>query len=121
MCDKCTFKVLPFNNVQVFPNIPAPGGENVGFSECARKHLAVKPRKGDAVLFHSIAPHGALEKKSLHAACPVIKVGERQGRSTTVKHIAEDVADLQCVTAATLQCIKLTACSVLQCKLSAHV
>lgn len=59
---------------QVFPNIPAPGGENVGFSECARKHLAVRPRKGDAVLFHSIAPHGALEKKSLHAACPVIKV-----------------------------------------------
>ncbi|WIA30952.1 hypothetical protein OEZ86_001000 [Tetradesmus obliquus] len=57
----------------VFPNIPAPGGENVGFSECARKHLAVRPRKGDAVLFHSIAPHGALEKKSLHAACPVIK------------------------------------------------
>jgi hypothetical protein len=65
---------LPAATSQVFPNIPAPGGENVGFSECARKHLAVKPRKGDAVLFHSIAPHGALEKKSLHTACPVIKV-----------------------------------------------
>jgi prolyl 4-hydroxylase len=67
-CTACCFYT------QVFPNIPAPGGENVGFSECARKHLAVKPRKGDAVLFHSIAPHGALEKKSLHTACPVIKV-----------------------------------------------
>lgn len=33
--------------LQVFPLIPAPGGENVGFSECARKHLAVKPKKGD--------------------------------------------------------------------------
>lgn len=33
--------------LQTFPLIPAPGGENVGFSECARKHLAVKPKKGD--------------------------------------------------------------------------
>jgi hypothetical protein len=78
------FEELPANHAQVFPNIPAPGGENAGFSECARKHLAVKPRKGDAVLFHSIAPHGALEKKSLHAACPVIKVSWTQTRSTAV-------------------------------------
>ena len=57
----------------VFPNIPAPGGENVGFSECARHHLAARPRKGDAILFHSIQPSGALERRSLHTACPVIK------------------------------------------------
>ncbi|KAG2489490.1 hypothetical protein HYH03_011943 [Edaphochlamys debaryana] len=57
----------------VFPNIPAPGGENVGFSECARYHLAAKPKKGTAILFHSIKPTGELEKKSLHTACPVIK------------------------------------------------
>lgn len=62
----------------VFPNIPAPGGENVGFSECARYHLAAKPRRGDAVLFHSIKPNGELEPRSLHSACPVIKV--RMGR-----------------------------------------
>jgi hypothetical protein len=37
---------------QVFPKLPAPGGENVGYSECARYNLAVKPRKGDALLFH---------------------------------------------------------------------
>jgi ectoine hydroxylase-related dioxygenase (phytanoyl-CoA dioxygenase family) len=74
--------------VQVFPNIPAPGGENIGFSECARKHLAVRPRKGDAVLFHSIAPHGALEKKSLHAACPVIKVSWRQRLCTAGKRVS---------------------------------
>ena len=31
----------------VFPNIPAPGGRNDdSFSECARYHLAAKPRKG---------------------------------------------------------------------------
>ncbi len=58
----------------MFPNIAAPGGENAGFSECARYHLAAKPRKGTAILFHSIKPTGELERKSLHTACPVIKV-----------------------------------------------
>lgn len=37
---------------QVFPKLPAPGGENAGFSECARYNLAARPRKGDALLFH---------------------------------------------------------------------
>ena len=33
----------------VFPNIPAPGGDNgPSFSDCARKHLAAKPTKGSA-------------------------------------------------------------------------
>ncbi|GLI66473.1 hypothetical protein VaNZ11_010316 [Volvox africanus] len=57
----------------VFPNVAAPGGENVGFSECARYHLAAKPKKGTAILFHSIKPTGELERKSLHTACPVIR------------------------------------------------
>jgi prolyl 4-hydroxylase len=57
-----------------FPNIPAPGGDNgPSFSDCARPHLAAKPKKGDAVLFHSIKPSGELERRSLHTACPVIK------------------------------------------------
>lgn len=61
----------------VFPNIPAPGGDNgPTFSDCARKHLAAKPRKGSAVLFHSIKPSGELERRSLHTACPVIR-GEK--------------------------------------------
>ncbi|KAL4448907.1 hypothetical protein ABPG77_007624 [Micractinium sp. CCAP 211/92] len=61
----------------VFPNIPAPGGDNgPTFSECARKHLAAKPRKGSAVLFHSIKPTGEMERRSLHTACPVIR-GEK--------------------------------------------
>ena len=43
----------------VFPNIPAPGGDNgPTFSECARYHLAAKPKKGTAVLFHSIKASG---------------------------------------------------------------
>jgi len=58
----------------VFPNIPAPGGRNDdSFSECARYHLAAKPKKGTAILFHSMKPNGELEKKSLHTACPVIR------------------------------------------------
>ena len=58
----------------VFPNIPAPDGDNgPEFSDCARHHLAAKPRKGSAVLFHSIKPSGELERRSLHTACPVIK------------------------------------------------
>ncbi len=58
----------------MFPNVPAPNGDNgPEFSECARYHLAAKPKKGNAVLFHSIKPNGDLEKRSLHTACPVIK------------------------------------------------
>lgn len=57
-----------------FPNIPAPNGDNgPEFSDCARKVLAAKPKKGNAVLFHSIKPNGELERLSLHTACPVIK------------------------------------------------
>jgi hypothetical protein len=33
--------------LQYFPFIPAPEGQNQGFSECARKYLAYKPKKGD--------------------------------------------------------------------------
>ena len=48
----------------VFPNIPAPGGDNgPTFSDCARKHLAAKPKKGSAVLFHSIKPSGEAEAR----------------------------------------------------------
>ena len=58
----------------MFPNIPAPGGDNgPNYSECARYHLAAKPKKGTAVLFHSIKASGELERRSLHTACPVIK------------------------------------------------
>lgn len=56
-----------------FPKIPAPGGVNEGFSDCAKHVLAVKPRKGDAVLFHSMNYDNTLVDKSLHAACPVIR------------------------------------------------
>eukprot|EP00798_Chlamydomonas_sp_ICE-L_P029778 gene29778-5239_t len=31
----------------VFPNLPPPHGVNANFSDCAKYHLAVKPKKGD--------------------------------------------------------------------------
>lgn len=69
----------PPSHTQIFPNVPAPAGrDQSAFSECAQKSLAVKPRRGDAVLFHSIKPNGELERRSMHGACPVIKVRARQ-------------------------------------------
>ena len=34
--------------------------------------MAVKPKKGDALLFYSLKPSGQVDPKSLHAGCPVI-------------------------------------------------
>eukprot|EP00884_Botryococcus_braunii_P003573 jgi/Botrbrau1/13216/Bobra.9_1s0007.1 len=49
-----------------------------GWSECAKKGLAVKTRKGDALLFYSMLPDGELDLRSLHGSCPTTK-----GMSTT--------------------------------------
>ncbi|CAD6226357.1 unnamed protein product [Miscanthus lutarioriparius] len=46
------------------------------FSECAHKGLAVKPVKGDAVLFFSLHVDRELDPLSLHRSCPVIQ-GEK--------------------------------------------
>eukprot|EP00802_Teleaulax_amphioxeia_P014296 Tamp_14358.p1 GENE.Tamp_14358~~Tamp_14358.p1 ORF type:complete len:532 (-),score=102.92 Tamp_14358:40-1410(-) len=35
--------------------------------------LAVKPKKGSAVLFYTLMPDGTLDKHSVHGSCPVIK------------------------------------------------
>ncbi|XP_044982722.1 probable prolyl 4-hydroxylase 6 isoform X1 [Hordeum vulgare subsp. vulgare] len=45
-------------------------------SECARRGYAVKPVKGDAVLFFSLHPNGTTDPDSLHGSCPVIE-GEK--------------------------------------------
>lgn len=43
------------------------------FSECAENHVAVKPRKGDALLFFSVKPSGKPDEASVHTGCPVLK------------------------------------------------
>ncbi|KAK9146801.1 hypothetical protein Sjap_006704 [Stephania japonica] len=45
-------------------------------SDCAKKGIAVKPRKGDALLFFSLLPSATPDPNSLHAGCPVIE-GEK--------------------------------------------
>jgi prolyl 4-hydroxylase len=45
--------------------------ENV--SKCTRGNLAVRPRKGDAVLFWSLKPDGSEDPGSTHGSCDVIE------------------------------------------------
>ncbi|KAL4577727.1 hypothetical protein LXL04_013840 [Taraxacum kok-saghyz] len=42
-------------------------------SECAKKGLSVKPKRGNALLFWSMTPDATLDPSSLHGGCPVIK------------------------------------------------
>ncbi|XP_020096498.1 probable prolyl 4-hydroxylase 6 isoform X1 [Ananas comosus] len=46
------------------------------WSECARSGYAVKPKKGDALLFFSLHVDATTDPSSLHASCPVIE-GEK--------------------------------------------
>ena len=45
-------------------------------SECARKGMANKPYRGDALLFYSLTPGGEEDPMSLHGSCPTTK-GEK--------------------------------------------
>ncbi|XP_076927866.1 putative prolyl 4-hydroxylase 4 [Bidens hawaiensis] len=45
-------------------------------SECAQKGIAVKPKKGDALLFFSLYPNANTDIMSLHGGCPVLQ-GEK--------------------------------------------
>lgn len=50
--------------------------DNDSWSECAKTGYAVKPKKGDAMLFFSLHPDATPDTKSLHRSCPVIE-GEK--------------------------------------------
>ncbi|XP_051115300.1 probable prolyl 4-hydroxylase 7 [Andrographis paniculata] len=62
----------------VFPYSQTKYGDTKGdySSDCAKQGQAVKPRKGDALLFFSLFPNGTIDPSSMHEACPVIK-GEK--------------------------------------------
>jgi prolyl 4-hydroxylase len=56
----------------VFPNTDIPNGRNASaFSVCGNNGKAVKPKKGDALLFWSMKVGGELDGGSSHAGCPV--------------------------------------------------
>ncbi|XP_072955504.1 probable prolyl 4-hydroxylase 3 [Typha angustifolia] len=56
-------------------------------SECAKKGLSVKAKRGDALLFWSMRPDATLDPSSLHGGCPVIK--GNKWSSTKWMHIQE--------------------------------
>jgi hypothetical protein len=58
------------NSEWLDPSLPKRLGP---FGPCAEGHVAMKPRKGDALLFYSLGPNGKQDRKSLHTGCPVIK------------------------------------------------
>ncbi|KAK3145765.1 hypothetical protein QOZ80_3BG0257130 [Eleusine coracana subsp. coracana] len=62
----------------VFPNVV--GGhlqyKDETWSDCSKAGLAVKPKKGDAVLFFSLHLNATTDPSSLHGSCPVIE-GEK--------------------------------------------
>ncbi|KAJ4847061.1 hypothetical protein Tsubulata_039066 [Turnera subulata] len=51
-------------------------GMDDNWSDCAKTGFAVKPEKGDALLFFSLHPNATADPKSVHGSCPVIK-GEK--------------------------------------------
>jgi prolyl 4-hydroxylase len=44
-----------------------------GWSECAKRGLAVKAVRGDALMFYSLKPDGSNDPASLHGSCPTLK------------------------------------------------
>ncbi|PNW86388.1 hypothetical protein CHLRE_02g084450v5 [Chlamydomonas reinhardtii] len=62
---------FPHNSVWADPSIPEQVGDK--FSDCAKGHVAAKPKAGDAVLFYSFYPNNTMDPASMHTGCPVIK------------------------------------------------
>ncbi|XP_044506975.1 probable prolyl 4-hydroxylase 7 [Mangifera indica] len=62
----------------VFPDAEGKSSQpkDDSWSDCAKQGYAVKPRKGDALLFFSLHPDATTDPSSLHGSCPVIK-GEK--------------------------------------------
>ncbi|KAE8665669.1 putative prolyl 4-hydroxylase 7 [Hibiscus syriacus] len=62
----------------VFPNSEGKLTQlkDESWSDCAKNGYAVKPRKGDALLFFSLHLDATPDSDSLHGSCPVIK-GEK--------------------------------------------
>ncbi|KAG6529084.1 hypothetical protein ZIOFF_011278 [Zingiber officinale] len=56
------------------------------WSDCAKNGYAVKPEKGDALLFFSLHPNATTDPKSLHGGCPVIE-GEKWSATKWI-HVA---------------------------------
>ena len=49
------------------------GSWEADMAKTCRSQFAVKPKKGDALLFYSQQPDGSLDEMSFHGGCPVLK------------------------------------------------
>ncbi|MEW5315416.1 MAG: hypothetical protein WDW38_006847 [Sanguina aurantia] len=64
--------------VLLYLNEPQEGGETAfptsdgNLSECARGHVAFRPKRGDALLFWSVWPNGVVDTHAAHTGCPVL-------------------------------------------------
>jgi len=63
---------FPEGSVWADPSM-ATKAATMGFSDCAKGHVAARPKKGDAVLFYSFFPNKTMDPASMHTGCPVIK------------------------------------------------
>eukprot|EP00798_Chlamydomonas_sp_ICE-L_P014663 gene14663-20698_t len=61
---------FPKNSEWADPSIPERMGQ---VSDCAKGHVAAKPKAGDAVMFYSYFPNKTMDPASMHTGCPVIK------------------------------------------------
>lgn len=65
---------FPHHSEWADPEIPKRlEAAGVKVSDCAKGHVAYKPKAGDAVLFYSFHPNGTMDMASMHTGCPVIK------------------------------------------------
>ncbi|CAK7338618.1 unnamed protein product [Dovyalis caffra] len=62
----------------VFPNSEGKTSQpkDDSWTDCAKNGYAVKPQKGDALMFFSLHPDATTDPNSLHGSCPVIE-GEK--------------------------------------------
>ncbi|WOL03973.1 hypothetical protein Cni_G12693 [Canna indica] len=75
--------LMYLSNVQkggetIFPNAEGKLSQlkDESWSDCAKEGYAVKPKKGDALLFFSLYTDATTDSQSLHGSCPVIE-GEK--------------------------------------------
>lgn len=79
----------PPATVLMYLSTPEEGGETVfprgepkavgaQYSECAQEGMAVKPTRGDALVFYSLTPDGKRDWNSLHGSCPVTAGGSQE-------------------------------------------
>ncbi|RYR33199.1 hypothetical protein Ahy_A10g047760 isoform A [Arachis hypogaea] len=73
----------------IFPNAEAKESQpkDESWSKCAHKGYAVKPEKGDALLFFSLHLDATTDSRSLHGSCPVIE-GEKWSATKWI-HVAD--------------------------------